>query len=399
MTTTAEQMRAWRGPAILTYGFRPFFLGAGLWALLAMVLWVPMLAGGLTLPTAFDPISWHAHEFLFGYVSAVIGGFLLTAVPNWSGRLPVVGWPLAMLVGLWIVGRAAVALSAGWPPLVTAVLDLAAMVTLWLYLTREIILGKNWKNLVVLVLMSVLIFGNAMFHYEAAQGIYAAAGVGLRIGLGAGVMLIVLIGGRIVPSFTRNWLVKAGITARPAPMGAFDKLAALVTVVAVALWVVMPALPATGLLLLLCAAAQAVRLWRWCGWHAAREPLVWILHVAYAFIPLGALALGLSALWPAQISSNTAQHLWMAGAIGVMTLAVMTRASLGHTGQALTAGKGTVLIYTAIIGAVLLRFAAGFVPDHAMRLYEMAGALWLSSFLGFTLLYGPLLLRPRSTGK
>ena len=182
--------------------------------LLAMVLWVPMLAGGLSLPTAFDPVSWHAHEFLFGYVSAVVGGFLLTAVPNWSGRLPVVGWPLAGLVGLWLIGRVAVMFSAGWPPLVIAILDLAGMVTLWAYLAREIILGRNWKNLVVLAILSVLILGNAVFHWEAAQGYYAASGFGLRIGLGAGIMLIVLIGGRIVPSFTRNWLVKARLPAR-----------------------------------------------------------------------------------------------------------------------------------------------------------------------------------------
>lgn len=398
MTTTAEQMRAWRGPAILTYGFRPFFLGAALWALLAMVLWVPMLAGGLTLPTAFDPVSWHAHEFMFGYVSAVVGGFLLTAVPNWSGRLPVVGWPLAGLVALWLLGRVAVAFSAGWPPLAIAVLDLAGMATLWAYLAREIILGRNWKNLVVLVILSVLILGNAVFHWEAAHGAYAAAGLGLRIGLGAGIMLIVLIGGRIVPSFTRNWLVKAGVSARPAPMGTLDKLAVLITVLAIGLWVLAPTLPAAGVLLLLCAAIQSVRLWRWRGWYARREPLVWILHLAYGFIPLGALAIGLSILWPDALGGVAAQHLWMAGAIGTMTVAVMTRATLGHTGQALIANRGTVLIYAAIVGAVLARFMAGGAPDYAMGLYNLAGALWCLCFLAFALVYGPALLRPRDKG-
>ncbi len=396
MTTTATQMRAWRGPAILTYGFRPFFLGAALWACLAMALWVPMLAGGLTLPTAFDPVSWHAHEFLFGYLAAVVAGFLLTAVPNWSGRLPVVGWPLAGLFGLWLLGRVAVAVSAGWPPLMIAVLDLSGMVALWAYLAREIILGRNWKNLVVLALMAVLILGNALFHWEAAHGSYAASGLGLRMGLGAGVLLIVLIGGRIVPSFTRNWLVKAGLPARPAPMGQLDKAAVLVTVLAIALWAFAPMLPLTGLLLLLCAVAQTVRLWRWQGWHTVREPLVWILHLAYAFVPLGALAMGLATLWPDLVGIAAAQHLWMAGAIGTMTLAVMTRATLGHTGQALTAGKATVLVYAAMIAAVLARFLAGVAPDQAAGLYTLAGALWCLSFLGFALIYGPALLRPRS---
>jgi uncharacterized protein involved in response to NO len=396
MTTTAEQMRAWRGPAILTYGFRPFFLGAALWALLAMVLWVPMLAGALTLPTAFDPVSWHAHEFLFGYVSAVIGGFLLTAVPNWSGRLPVVGWPLAGLVGLWLLGRLAVMFSAGWPPLAIAVLDLAGMATLWGYLAREIILGRNWKNLAVLGILTVFILGNAVFHYEAAQGGYAAAGVGLRIGLGAGIALIILIGGRIVPSFTRNWLVKAGVAARPAPMGMFDKLAVLVTLAAIVLWVIAPLQPVTGLFLIICAAAQSARLWRWRGWHTRREPLVWILHLAYGFIPLGALAMGVSVLRPDLTGSIAAQHLWMAGAIGTMTVAVMTRATLGHTGQALTAGTGTVLIYAAIVGAVVARFLAGLFLAQAMVFYYLAGVLWCLGFAGYAVVYGPLLLRPRA---
>lgn len=124
MTTTAEQMRAWRGPALLSYGFRPFFLGAGLWAALSMALWVGMLTGRLALPTAFDPASWHAHEFLFGYLGAVIAGFLLTAVPNWTGRLPIVGWSLGRLFALWLAGRGTVMVSLHLPPWAVAVADL-----------------------------------------------------------------------------------------------------------------------------------------------------------------------------------------------------------------------------------------------------------------------------------
>ena len=125
MTTTTEQMRAWTGPTILSYGFRPFFLGAALWATFAMLLWIMMLTGTIPLPLAFDPISWHAPEFLFGYLGAVIGGFLLTSVPNWTGRLPIVGWPLGALVALWLTGRVAVLLLAGLGPVVVAILDLA----------------------------------------------------------------------------------------------------------------------------------------------------------------------------------------------------------------------------------------------------------------------------------
>lgn len=159
MTTTAEQMRAWRGPTLFTYGFRPFFLGATVWAALAMAFWVPMLSGHMTLPTAFDPVSWHAHEFLFGYLTAVAAGFLLTAVPNWTGRLPIVGWPLAGLFGLWVAGRIAVAVSAILPPLLVGLVDLAMPLALAAVIAGEIIAGKNWRNLIVLAMLCVLALG------------------------------------------------------------------------------------------------------------------------------------------------------------------------------------------------------------------------------------------------
>ena len=203
MASTAEQMRAWTGPAIFSFGFRPFFLGAAVWAAVAMLLWVPMLSGYLSLPTAFDPVSWHAHEFLFGYLSAVVAGFLLTAVPNWTGRLPIVGWPLAGLWSLWLAGRLAVAFSAQLPSGLVALVDLSFLAVFALAIGREIVRGKNWRNLIVLAMLSVLLAGNALFHYEAARGDYAAGGHGLRIGLGAAIMMIAVIGGLRVPAAGR----------------------------------------------------------------------------------------------------------------------------------------------------------------------------------------------------
>ncbi|MFP5511289.1 MAG: NnrS family protein, partial [Alphaproteobacteria bacterium] len=336
MTTTTEQMRAWTGPAILTFGFRPFFFGAAVWAALAMALWVPMLSGHLTLPTAFDPVSWHAHEFLFGYLGAVVAGFLLTAVPNWTGRLPIVGWRLGMLAGLWLAGRVAVAVSGSVPALPVAMVDLAFPVVFALLIAREIVAGKNWRNLIVLAMLGAFILGNALFHWEAAKGVYAAQGHGLRLGLGAGIMMIAFIGGRIVPSFTRNWLVKRRSTALPVPpMQAFDKGALAALLVALLLWVVLPLGALTGLVLALAGLLHALRLARWAGHRTLAEPLVTVLHAGYAFVPVGALALAAEILAPGGFGMAGAQHFWMAGAIGLMTLAVMTRATLGHTGQAL----------------------------------------------------------------
>jgi uncharacterized protein involved in response to NO len=395
MSTTTEQMRAWRGPAVLTYGFRPFFFGAAVWAALAMLFWVLMLTGRLDLPTRFDPVSWHAHEFLFGYLGAVVSGFMLTAVPNWTGRLPIVGWPLGGLVALWLIGRLAVALSLNLSPLLVALADLSATVVLAVVLAREIIAGKNWRNLIVVAMLSVFILGNALFHWEAAQGAYAAQGYGLRLGLGAAMMMIGVIGGRIVPSFTRNWLVRRGADALPTPpMQRFDKLALLLLAAALLGWVVVPGHIAVAVALGLAGLLHLVRLARWRGLRTLAEPLVWVLHLGYLFVPLGALMVACNTLLPGHFAGGAAQHLWMAGAIGLMTLAVMTRATLGHSGQPLSAGPGTVAIYLALVASVILRLAAGLWPEQAQLLLDLAGLGWIGAFGGFALLYGRFLLWP-----
>ncbi len=397
MASTAEQMRAWNGPALLTYGFRPFFFGAGLWAVIAMLLWLPMLGGHATLPTAFDPVSWHAHEFLFGYLGAVVAGFLLTAVPNWTGRLPIVGWPLGAIFALWILGRGAVAFSAGAPPVLVALADLLFPVALAAAIAREIVAGRNWHNLIVLAMLAALILGNAAFHWEAAHGAHAAQGVGLRLGLGAGIMMIGVIGGRIVPSFTRNWLVgrRSPILPTP-PMQRFDRLALAVLAIALLLWVAAPEAAAAGAALVLAGGLHLWRLARWAGNRTAAEPLVLVLHAGYAFVPLGALAVGASILFPGALPAAAAQHLWMAGALGLMTLAVMTRATLGHTGQALTADRATVAIYALLVASVGARFLAGLMPGLAPTLHGVSGLAWIAAFAGFSAHYGRSLLRARA---
>ena len=191
------RVRAWQGPALFSFGFRPFFLGAAVWAALAMALWIGMLSGHVTLPTAFDPVSWHAHEFLFGYLGAVAAGFLMTAVPNWTGRMPIVGWPLIGLFAVWAIGRVVIGASTGLPALVVAVVDLAFPVLLMVAMAREIVAGRNWRNLKVLAILFVFVGGNATFHWEAARGAFAAEGFGLRIGLAAALALIAVIGGGV----------------------------------------------------------------------------------------------------------------------------------------------------------------------------------------------------------
>lgn len=381
MTTNTQRARDWQGPAIFSFGFRPFFLAASGWAAVAMVLWVAALAGAVNLPTRFDLVTWHVHEFLFGYLGAVISGFLLTAVPNWTGRLPVVGWPLATLSGLWLTGRLAILMSSYLPPGLAALIDLAFPLALTMFLLREIVVGKNWRNLIVLAMLAVFGFANAVYHIEDAFD-----GYGARMGIATGIMMISVIGGRIIPSFTRNWLVKQGGTSLPTPqMQRFDRLTLLATVAGLVSWVFAPTNVGVTCGFAILGALHLLRLARWQGHRTTAEPLVLILHLAYSFIPLGAFAMTMSALWPAILSPQAALHIWTAGAIGLMTLAVMTRATLGHTGQVLRAGKVTVAIYASMLAAVVMRV---FGQIH------LAGAAWFAAFAIFCLVFGPLLLRP-----
>lgn len=393
--STLARARDWQGPAVLSFGFRPFFLLAGFWAALAMALWVAMLAGAEPLPTAFDPLTWHAHEFAFGYVGAVVAGFLLTAVPNWTGRLPVTGWPLAGLVSLWLAGRVAVSVSAHLAPPVVALADLALPAALALFLLREIAVGRNWKNLPVLGLLLLFLAANALFHVEAATDGAAFSGVGLRLGVAGTILMISLIGGRIIPSFSRNWLAQRGARRLPVPPNRADAVVLAVTALALAAFIPLPGSLLTAILCACAGLAQLWRLLRWQGWQTGKEPLLWVLHVGYACVGLGFLAV--SAAAAELVPAGGALHLWLAGAIGLMTLAVMTRASLGHTGRALHAGPAVTVLYLALIVAVVARLAAALTGTG--WLLHVAAAGWLLAFGGFALLYTPILGLPRPDRK
>jgi len=396
VSNTADQTRPWQGPALFTYGFRPFFLGAGLWAGLAMAVWIGMLAGLFALPPGFDPISWHAHEFLYGYLGAVIAGFLLTAVPNWTGRPPIMGWPLVGLFSLWMLGRIAIAVSQMLSPILVAAADLALPVVLSLVIAREIIAGRNWRNLGVLVLLGIFTLGNAMFHCEAARHEFAAQGQGLRTGVAAVIMLIALIGGRIIPAFTKNWLTRNRPGRMPTPPEqGFDRIALAVLLAAVLAWIAAPSSRLTALALAAAGVLHLLRLVRWAGDRTLSEPLVWVLHLAYAFLPVGALVMAVSAVAPALATNAAGQHLWMAGCIAMMTIAVMTRATRGHTGHELAADRATMALYLALFAAVMLRFASGMIPQWGPALHDLAGIAWIAGFARFCLRYGPMLTNRR----
>jgi uncharacterized protein involved in response to NO len=389
-----QRRRDYAGPALLSYGFRPFFLAAGLWAAFGILLWLPQYSGALTLPTHFSALDWHIHEMLYGYVAATIAGFLLTAIPNWTSRLPVSGGPLASLALLWLAGRVAMLCSAAIGGAVAAAIDVAFLATLAAVTGREIVSGKNWRNLRVLAVIGVLILGNVVFHVEVLRN--GSADYGIRIGIGAVILLISLIGGRIVPSFTNKWLTRHNPGRLPVAFGRFDMAVIGVSALALLAWIAAPDYRAAGALMVLAGILQFVRLARWAGDRTLADRLVLVLHIGYFFVPLGFLLIGAS-VWVAHVPPGAGIHAWTAGAIGLMTLAVMTRATLGHTGRLLQAGAGTQAIYACVFVAAVLRIVAACIGSD--MLLDYAGAAWIAGFAGFVLLYGPMLAMRKESNK
>jgi len=381
--------------ALLSYGFRPFFLGAALWACIAMVLWIGLLSGSWSFAIGYGVVAWHAHEFLFGYIAAVMTGFLLTAIPNWTGRLPLQGMPLLALFLLWLAGRAAM-LQTDWIGTGTAAsIDCVYLITVTAVISREIVAGSNWRNLRVVVLVALTAIANIAFQAEML--IFAVPNYGLRLGVAAIVALIMVVGGRVTPSFTSNWLTRQGNQTRPAPFSRFDIGSIALGAVALITWIAAPDWSGTAALLFVMAVAQAARLSRWTGARTWREPILFVLHLGYAFVPLGALVLSISIMWPRIVPTSGALHAWTTGAMGLMTLAIMTRASLGHTGRDMSTTPTTVAIYGAMLVAALARMAAPLLPAFYYQMLLIAGGAWFLAFALFVVAYGPLLMRANET--
>ena len=223
---------------LLSYGFRPFFLGAALWALAAMVLWIGVISNWWTFAHGYGALAWHAHEFLFGYVSAVLTGFLLTAIPNWTGRLPLQGRPLLALFLLWLAGRIAMLATDQIGIVAAAVIDCTYLLALTAVILREIIVGKNWRNLKVTTLVAAMALANILFQAEVL--VYGAPDYGIRLGVALMIVLIMLVGGKITPSFTHNWLARQQSAKLPAPLGRFDMISIAITGGALVSWIAAP---------------------------------------------------------------------------------------------------------------------------------------------------------------
>ena len=389
-----EARRSYDGSALFSYGFRPFFLFGSIWAALSLPLWIYAYVNGIGALGGMSAQEWHVHEMLFGFLAAVIAGFLLTAVPNWTGRLPVRGTRLIMLFFLWAAGRAAMLLLEQIGPITAAIIDSAFLFVLALMMWREVIAGKNIRNMPVCVLTTLLAASNVGFHVGAAS--FEIHELSEHIAIGVIALLIALIGGRIVPSFTRNWLSQQKKSPLPAQFGPADRISLAAAGLALLGWAIDARGNLVGIMLLIAGFLHAIRLVRWRGWLTGGEPLVLILHIGYAWLPLSFLLLGASVLAPAIIPPHAALHALTAGAMGTMTLAVMTRATLGHTGRRLTADAWTTAIYGLVLAGALLRvLGATALVQIYMEVILLSSLLWSGAFALFALRYGPMLIRPK----
>lgn len=380
------------GWAPFALGFRPFFLAAGLYAVLMMALWLLVLNGAV-IPGELLPLVWHGHEMVFGFAVSVIAGFLLTAAQNWTGLRTPSGRPLAALFLLWLAGRLSF-LIPGLPTGLVALIDLAFLPVLAVTLAMPILRTKQLHNYPFPILLLALAAANALVHADALHWMSGTARPGLHLGVYVVIMMITAMGGRVIPSFTDNKL-----RTRARRWTIIEWLVPAITLLALIAALVAPASPVTALLAAVAAAAHAIRL---AGWYTPKfwsVPLLWILHLGYAWIPLGFALQALSAAgW--NTAAGSALHAFTAGAIGALTLGMMARVSLGHTGRPLEPPPIMTLAFIAINLAALVRVALPLLfPAAYTQVMTMAGLVWIAAFGLFVAVYAPMLLRPRVDGK
>jgi len=385
-------------PALFGYGFRPFFLAAGIAAVMLVPWWAGSVTLGIPLETAWPGALWHGHEMVFGFVVAAISGFLLTAVPSWTGQRGFSGWPLVLLAGLWLGGRLLVASSARWPALLTAGVDLAFLPVLALTLLPTLVRARS-RNTPLLLALLALCATNAVFYWAVGHADQRLARNALLTAVNVVLLLVTVIGGRIVPAFTSSGLKEQQADSHP--LKRWPGLSALAIGAMLADLLVDLTFPdrrAAGVCALAAAVIQAVRLVQWQGLRTFRLPLVWVLHVAYAWLPVG-LALKAVALLTAAPFAAFWLHALTIGAAATMIIAVITRASLGHTGRPLRVGPPTVLAYLLLTAAGVVRTFGPAVAVPYALIIALTAALWTSAFALFLWIYGPILLTPRVDGK
>lgn len=381
-----------------SYGFRPFFLLAGCYAVIAMLAWLAIYSGGAAAVGPVPGHLWHGHEMLFGFAGAAIAGFMLTAVPSWTGQRGFAGWPLVLLTIIWLAGRVAFATAGQIPAVALLVGELLFMPALALMIAPALLRARNRNTPLLLVLLAFWIL-DAIFLFAVLRDDMLSATNALRSGIDLILVLITIIGGRIVPSFTSNALKQRGIRAPLRTSKIVDRLTIGSMIALLIAGLISPHPLATAVIAGIACLAQLVRISGWQSWRCLSDPLVVILHAGYLWLPvalaLKSLHLGIGIAWAAHWV-----HAAGAGAAGTMILAVMSRAALGHTGRPLAAGKPVTVAYMLLTLAVLVRtFGPALLPIGYAAVVSTAAFLWSAAFLVFVLVYAPILTRPRIDGR
>ena len=392
VTLRAADRKAARAapPAFLAKGFRPFYLLAGLQALLWIPLWLAVLNGLLPVPGHFDPIVWHGHEMLFGYAAAVLVGFLLTAIPNWTGLPTPTGLPLGLLALLWLAGRLLMLGGGALPAWLVAAADSAFLPAAGLVMLPPLVRSRNRRNIVFPFLLIALGGANLVIHLDQ-MSLSDRGTAGLDAMLGAMAVIMVLMTGRVVPFFSRNALPQAGIGRNERLDSAALAAAALAAVAGVA----APASLSAGLLAGLAAILLAARAVPWRPLATRNEPMLWVLHAGHFWIAVAFALWAVAAFDPAVIR-GVPVHALTVGAIGSLTLGMMARSALGHTGRRIAAGPAIAGAFIAINLAALLRAFGPLVwPDAYDLMLLLSGAAWTLAFGLFVIVFLPILTRPR----
>ncbi|HYH38686.1 MAG TPA: NnrS family protein [Azospirillum sp.] len=397
-TNVFGEQRVKAPPVLFSYGFRPFFLLAGLSAAALVPLWVCVATGVFGLGGSVPPSGWHAHEMLFGFAAAAIAGFLLTAIPSWTGSVAVKGRPLMALVALYLAGRVAslpALADSSWATLI----DLAFLPALGALVAAPLIKAGKARNTAFLALLGLLTLANALFRLEWLGVTQATAQLGIALAIGIVLQMVAVIAGRIVPSFTQNALRQKDPTLAITPLPHLDRAVLVLTALLIPADLLLPGSVVTGALALAAAVAHGVRLARWKGLRTLSQPVLWILHVGYAWIPVALALKGLEFAVGLPLG-NAWLHALTAGAFTTMILAVMSRAALGHTGRMIVVSRITVAAYVLVLLGAAARTLLPMVPDGAWTpVLHSAGALWTLGFALFLWVYVPVLTGPRADGR
>lgn len=384
---------------LLRLGFRPFFLSGAIFSMVAIVLWLLMYRGVITLSPLGGGYWWHIHEMIFGFGGAIIAGFLLTAIQNWTGTRGAQGTTLLLLFTLWLVGRLVILFPDLLGNSITTIIDLSFLPTVAFVLAKPIIAIKQYRNLFFIPLLLLFTLANLEMHLA----IYYPNSFIITFSAYAGVMLVTFLmsvmAGRVTPMFTAN----GTNTAKVNPLPWLDKITNGSLGIAMLYLLLQPVIGFSelsfGVLLIIAGVFQTMRWLRWKPWITLNVPLLWSIHISIKFIAYGLILLGLSYLIT-DIPSNHLWHLLTVGGMGGLILAMISRVSLGHTGRPLSPPKAIVFAYFSIILAALVRSIGPWVlPEKTVMFIDISGTFWLLAFGIFVVTYAPMLMSARKDGR